>query len=400
MVPEGWDLKTIGEVADVKGGKRLPKGYQLTAENTGFPYIRVTDMFDGGVDVASIKYVPEEIAPKISRYRIEKDDIFITVAGTLGLIGEVPEELGGANLTENADRLTNIKCNKRFLLEVLRSPIVQKPIDEEKTQNAQPKLALTRIKGFLVPIPPPRTKKIAQILSTWDQAITATEHLLENSQQGKKGLMQQLLTGKKRLPGFEGKWEEVRLRELLTEVKARNKDLSISRVLTVTNHSGFVLPEDHFAKRVASDNVSNYRVVRKGQYGYNPSRLNIGSFARLDSYDEGLLSPMYVVFSVYESRLNNDYFLNWMKSNEAKQRIAGSTQGSVRDSVGFDALCTFPFRLPPLDEQRKIAEILNFADREIIALKERLDLLQQEKKALMQQLLTGKRRVNVGTEAA
>ena len=144
---------------------------------------------------------------------------------------------------------------------------------------------------------------------------------------------------------------------------------------------------------MASANVSNYKVVRKGQYGYNPSRLNVGSFARLDSYDEGLISPMYVVFSIKKQLLNSDYFLNWMSSNEAKQRIAGSTQGSVRDSVGFDALCGFPFKLPPMEEQQKIAAVLSSADQEIDSLQQKIEALKQEKKALMQQLLTGKRRV-------
>ncbi|RDL42705.1 hypothetical protein DN730_17905 [Marinomonas piezotolerans] len=153
MVPEEWEVVSIGDVAEVKGGKRLPKGYQLTDENTGFPYIRVTDMFDGGVDTASIKFVPRDIAGHIKKYKIGSDDIFITVAGTLGIVGEVPPSLDGANLTENADKLTNIKINKKFLIEVLRSPIVQSIIDAEKTANAQPKLALTRIKGFRIPKP-------------------------------------------------------------------------------------------------------------------------------------------------------------------------------------------------------------------------------------------------------
>ena len=159
-----------------------------------------------------------------------------------------------------------------------------------------------------------------------------------------------------------------------------------------------MLPEDQFSKRVASDDVSNYKVVRKGQYGYNPSRLNVGSFARLDRYEEGLLSPMYVVFSVNEMHLNSDYFLYWMSSNEATQRITGSTQGSVRDSVGFDALCGFPFKLPPMDEQQKIASVLAKANQEITLLQQKIDALKQEKKSLMQRLLTGKCRVKVDDE--
>lgn len=265
-------------------------------------------------------------------------------------------------------------------------------------------IGLPYFKKLKIAVPPYyEQKKIAQILSTWDKAITTTEQLIANSQQQKKALMQQLLTGKKRLLDdngvrFSGEWKASRLKNLLREEKSRNKNNDIERVLSVTNHSGFVLPEDQFSKRVASDDVSNYKIVKKGQFGYNPSRLNVGSFARLDNYKEGLLSPMYVVFSVDEQYLDSNYFLNWMNSNEAKQRIAGSTQGSVRDSVGFDALCGFPFMLPPMEEQQKIAAVLSLADREIEALQSKLTALKQEKKALMQQLLTGKRRVLVHTK--
>ena len=163
----------------------------------------------------------------------------------------------------------------------------------------------------------------------------------------------------------------------------------------MTNHSGFVLPENQFSKRIASDEVSNYKVVIKGQFGYNPSRINVGSFARLDQFDNGLLSPMYVVFSITSEKLDSDFFLYWMKSNEAKQRINNSTQGSVRDSVGFDAISSFALKLPKIQEQRKIAKVLSLADQEIETLQKKLDYLKQEKKALMQQLLTGKKRVKV-----
>lgn len=252
---------------------------------------------------------------------------------------------------------------------------------------------------LLVP-PLPEQKKIAQVLSTWDKAITTTEQLIGTAQQQKKALMQQLLTGKKRLLDdngvrFSGNWENVSLRDVLKEESERNKDNSIHRVLSVTNHSGFVLPEDQFSKRVASNDVTNYKIVKAGQFAYNPSRINVGSFARLDKYDVGILSPMYVIFSINQARLNSDLFLAWMSSNEANQRINSNTQGSVRASVGFDAFCSFPFLLPPIEEQHKIAAVLSTADQEIETLQQKLDCLKQEKKALMQQLLTGKRRVQI-----
>ena len=195
-----WDIVNLDSVCDVKGGKRLPKGSYLSENKTPYPYIRVADMFMGGVDVASIQYVPEDIAPSIQRYRIFKDDLFITVAGTLGIVGEIPDALDGANLTENADKLTNIKCDKTYLLYVMKSDLIQKYIEAESTQNAQPKLALTRIRSFKVPTPDKEEQqKIAAVLSTADQEITALQQKLDALKQEKKALMQQLLTGKRRV---------------------------------------------------------------------------------------------------------------------------------------------------------------------------------------------------------
>ena len=255
----------------------------------------------------------------------------------------------------------------------------------------------TQLKDFPVLLPPlPEQQKIAQILSTWDKAIEKLDALIAAKQKRKKALMQQLFTGKKRFAGFEREeWKLTRLMKLLQEEKARNKDFSINRVLSVTNHSGFVLPEEQFSRQVASSDLSNYKIVSKGQFGYNPSRINVGSFARLDSYEVGVLSPMYIVFSIDERKLNSDFFLNWMSSHEAKQRIISSTQGSVRDSVGFDALSSFHIKLPAIEEQQKIASVLSAADTEIETHKKKLAALKEQKKGLMQQLLTGKKRVKV-----
>jgi len=207
--PIDWDIKKIGDIADVKGGKRLPKGSVLQDEKNQYPYIRVSDMYNGGVDLENIKYIPESVFPKIKNYRIFQDDIFITVAGTLGVIGIIPKELDGANLTENADKLTNIKCNKIFLLYILMSSIVQKHIEAEKTSNAQPKLALTKIKRFSIPFPLlHEQKRIASILSSCDREIELLEKEEKILSEQKKGLMQKLLTGAIRTNYWNGKNNE------------------------------------------------------------------------------------------------------------------------------------------------------------------------------------------------
>ena len=195
-IPEEWDVKKVGDICEVKGGKRLPKGYQLEDEDNAFPYIRVADMYMGGIRQDDIKYVPKDIVDKIKNYKISKDDLFISVAGTLGIVGQVPYELDGANLTENADKLCNIQINKLYLMKVLQSNIIQSIIEAEQTKSAQPKLALTRIKEFLIPVPSDIEQvMIASILVEVDEKIEEYENKKQKLEELKKGLMQQLLTG-------------------------------------------------------------------------------------------------------------------------------------------------------------------------------------------------------------
>jgi len=203
VIPGDWEVKEIEEIADVKGGKRLPLGKSLSETETPYPYIRVTDMFFGGVHLDEIKYVPEDVFPAIKNYTISSKDIFISVAGTLGIVGKIPDQIDGANLTENADKITNIQCDRDFLLHTLMTQRIQSIIEAEKTVGAQPKLALGRIQTFIVAIPPTleEQRTIAAILSDMDAEIAALQARRDKTRALKQGLMQELLTGRIRLVG-------------------------------------------------------------------------------------------------------------------------------------------------------------------------------------------------------
>lgn len=403
--PQGWESKLLGKVFP-----KIVVGYvgnvndHYCSENEGVPFYRTLNIRDGYFRHVDLKYVTHAFNDKNKKSQISNGDILIArVGANLGMVCKATDINGSANMANAIIIKTNSNSNANadFFTYFLLSPAGKNQIFSGAAGGAQGVFNTKLTQEIKVPVPPlPEQNEIAKILSTWDKAISTTERLIDNSKQQKKALVQQLLTGKKRLlddsgKAFEGEWKNVRLKDLLEEEKARNKDNRLERVLSVTNHSGFVLPEEQFSKRVASSDVSNYKVVKNGQFGYNPSRLNVGSFARLDNYEDGLLSPMYVVFSINPTLLDSDYFLNWMSTNEAKQRIIGSTQGSVRDSVKFDALGSFPFKLPPLKEQKKISLVLINSDKEIEILEKQLADIKQEKKALMQQLLTGKRRVKI-----
>ena len=153
-IPDSWVWTRLRSIASVLGGKRIPAGRRLTTENTGHVYIRVSDMKDGWVSTENLQYVPEDIFPSISRYIINAEDVFITVAGTIGRVGKIPPELDGANLTENADRLVFPVLDQDWFILELQSSLIQTQIIEATTKVGQPKLAIARIENLLIALPP------------------------------------------------------------------------------------------------------------------------------------------------------------------------------------------------------------------------------------------------------
>ena len=153
-IPENWKWIKLGNIVSILGGKRIPAGRKLTSEDTGHKYIRVSDMKNGTVLTDNLMYVPKDIYPSISRYTINKEDVYITVAGTIGTVGTIPKELDGANLTENADRLVFTTLDKEWLVKCLQSSIIQSQIVDATTKVGQPKLAIKRIREMYIPLPP------------------------------------------------------------------------------------------------------------------------------------------------------------------------------------------------------------------------------------------------------
>ena len=159
-IPYNWEWCTLSNILSVKGGKRVPKGYKLLDDPTPYIYIRVTNMKNGTIIKENLKYIDEEIHEEIKDYTIGKDDLYITVAGTIGDVGIVPDFFDGMNLTENANKLTDISINKEFLRLILMSDFVQTQLTKRTTKVAQPKLAIKRILSTKIPLPPLNEQKM------------------------------------------------------------------------------------------------------------------------------------------------------------------------------------------------------------------------------------------------
>ena len=166
---QGWEWVRLGQMTEIKGGKRLPAGHTFTDGKTPHAYIQVTNMKAGTIATEHLKYLKPETHAAIRNYTISDADLYITIAGTIGQVGEVPSECHLMNLTENAAKIVFRFLNKRWLREVLNSSICQSQFAEKTVQQAQPKLALHRIADSLIPLPP---------LAEQSRIVTRVEELM------------------------------------------------------------------------------------------------------------------------------------------------------------------------------------------------------------------------------
>ena len=186
-IDPGWPESTIGEFCEVKGGKRLPKGQQLSECPTNHPYIRVSDFRDQSVQLDNLKFISEDIYNQIARYTISSANVYISIAGTIGMMGTVPDSLNGANLTENAAKLSfnESRIDKQFLTIVGNSDLVQRQIRSLTYSAGVPKLALHRIKMLRVPLPGLETQQdiVAEIEA--EQSLVNANRELVTRMEGK-----------------------------------------------------------------------------------------------------------------------------------------------------------------------------------------------------------------------
>jgi type I restriction enzyme S subunit len=153
-LPEGWCWTTLGEICCIKGGKRIPRGMTFAKGKTAHVYIRVTDMKDNTIKLSDLKYIDDYVYEHIKNYTINASDLYLTIAGTIGSVGIVPNEVDGMNLTENAAKLTQIGCIKEYLLYALLSTIAQEHFTSRFHQVAQPKLSIETASKTPIAIPP------------------------------------------------------------------------------------------------------------------------------------------------------------------------------------------------------------------------------------------------------
>ena len=409
MVPKGWYEHTLDELALVERGKFSARPRNDPRYYGGhMPFVQTGDVTSSGTYLNGFSQTLNEAGVGVSKV-FPKDTILITIAANIGDTAITVFEVACPDSVVAIQPYKDV-ADVYWLKKHLETR--KADLDTQSTQNAQKNINLQVLKPLLILTPPlPEQKKIAQILSTWDKAITTTEQLLANSQQQKKALMQQLLTGphpsKPRLLDkngvrFSGEWKITTLSQMGKVVSGGTPDTN-----TKEYWDGDILwltPTDVTALKSRFVRTTTRTISEAGVKNSSATILPAGSLMVCTRATIGALSissgPICTnqgfknIIPTKAFDVNFIYYLLAYNSKALLRKASGSTflELSKKDFEKMEFPC------PLMEEQQKIAAVLSAADQEISALQQKLDALKQEKKALMQQLLTGKRRVNTAEE--
>lgn len=402
IIPKEWEVKRLGDIAEISSGTTPLRSNSRFYEKGVIPWVKTTDLNNG------ILYGTEE---KVSQIAIErtslkvfpKDTILVAMYGGFNQIGRTA--LLGIEATIN-QALSALICKEAvpsFVLAWLNCRV-----NDWKRYAASsrkdPNVTGTDVVKFPILIPPISEQNIiVSALSTWDSAIEKQSKLIEKLTLRKRALMQQLLTGKKRLPGYSGKWEWIKLGNIAERVTRKNEEDN-KNVVTISAQKGFVIQTDFFNKSVASETLDNYFLVYKDEFCYNKSYSNgypMGAIKRLKTFDKAVVTSLYICFRLKDKTSTNiDCFEQYCESgifNKELVKVAnegGRAHGLL--NVTPADFFNMHMNIPDIDEQDAVASILVNADKEIELAKEKLANLKSQKRGLMQQLLTGKKRIKQG----
>jgi len=392
-IPSDWEMIELGKLVDEK--RPVSYGIVQTGEliEGGISCIRVTDIIDGKINTSNLITTSKKISDGYKRTLLRKGDLVMALRGKIGQIAKIENELVGANLTRGVAliALKDIYYND-FILHQISSDRTTKIFERNLNGSALQELSIGVVRKIPITLPKslPEQIAIAQLLSTWDNAITKTQALIAQKEQRKKWLMQNLLTGQMRLKGFDGEWKECHLEEMFIE---RSETKYFDLPLLSVGSLGIYPQSDSVKKDTSNEDKSKYKRICVGDIGYNTMRMWQGRSAL--SALEGIISPAYTVIAP-KKNADSKFFSYLFKTPKMTNLFWRNSQGLVDDTLNckFKDFKIIKVLLPNKKEvQTAIAQVLQAADKEIQLLKTKCDKLKEQKKGLMQMLLTGKKRL-------
>ena len=401
-IPGDWEKKELGLLGEVFSGG-TPDTTNDIFWNGSINWCTPTDItaLNGSKYIGdTIVKISSEGLKNSSATLLPRGSVIVCTRATIGKAAISKEEISTNQGFKNI-----IPYRKIIDVEYLYYSIINSELQLLRLGNGSTFLEISKrdFEKFQILLPPlPEQKAIAHVLGLIDTAINTNNQLITKKELQKKWLMQNLLTGKKRLKGFENeKWEETSLGDLFERVTRKNSERN-TNVVTISAQRGFVKQTDFFNKIIASDIVDNYYLVLKGEFCYNKSYSNgypWGATKRLKDFDKAVVTTLYICFYLKKSKKNSgDFFEHFFEANlldKGLTKIAhegGRAHGllNVTPSDFFSLKIT----IPTTEEQNAIAQLLKAVDKETQLLKAKTEKLKEQKKGLMQVLLTGKKRLN------
>lgn len=391
--PKEWEIKRLGDLGIFSKGKGILKEQVST---NGLPCVRYGEIYTTHDFVIKEfkSYINNSIA-KESKKIIKGDILFAGSGETIEEIGKAVAYLGDDIAYAGGDViiLSTIKSlNVEYLSYSLETNFVKRQKRVLGQGNSVVHIYpsdLAKIKVFLPPLP--EQKAIAKVLSTWDEAISKTQELITQKELRKKWLMQQLLTGKKRLKGFKGEWKKLYAGDVFQSISIKGHSNEI--LLSSTQDNG-IIPRSMLEARVTmpTTGTEGFKLVVKGDFV-----ISLRSFQGGLEYSNyrGLVSPAYTVLKP-RILINDEFFKQYFKSHDFIGHLAIAVIG-IRDGkqISYEDFCTVKIPYPPANEQAAIANYLKTSDKEIDLIKAKLESLKEQKKGLMQVLLSGKKRIRI-----
>lgn len=377
MIPEGWKNKSLDAVTDSVASIRY--GVVQIGPHTpdGVPIVAIK--FINRIASAPLHRASNAIEARYKNSRVQSGDVLLSVKGTVGEVGVVPPGFKG-NIAREIARIRpreNVRAD--YLAYQLQAPETQGRIKAVTVGSTRLEFSISAVKKFEILLPPlPEQRRIAEILATWDRAIETVEALIANARAQKEALMQSLLTGKHRLPGFSGSTRSVSLSEVACiETGSSNREDSLDiGEFTFFDRSTDVRRSDRFLFDAEAIIIGGEGQEFIPKYFVGKFDLHQRAYA-LHSFNNAF--GRYIFYAAHHSR------------HLLRRYAVGSTVASLR----MPTFQKVKIWLPSVEEQIAIADHLTLADDGLEGLSTQLTALRQEKSALMQQLLTGKRRVNL-----
>ena len=390
IIPQEWEVKRLGDIADITSGTTPLRANSKYYNNGVIPWVKTTDLNNGTLYETEEK-VSKEAVEKTSLKILPKGTVLVAMYGGFRQIGRTA--LLGIDATIN-QALSALMCKSS-----VESPFVLAWLNCRvnywkrlaASSRKDPNITGNEVAKFPILIPSKEEQGcIVEVLGLWDTAIEKQLELIEKLKLRKRALMQQLLTGKKRLPGFSGEWEEVKLGDVFDERNETNRD--DLPLLSITGDKGVIYQSDSDKRDISNDDKSKYKRICPNDIGYNTMRMWQGRSALSEL--EGIVSPAYTIVTSRES-VNVRFMAMLIQQPRVVYDFWTHSQGLVSDTLNckYPDFCQVKVRIPTEEEQTAIASVLVKADKEIELAKEKLANLQSQKRGLMQQLLTGKKRV-------